>query len=46
MISMLSFDVYMKKQLVEALIDENSKIAKQAKEMNGSNKVKSDKDKK
>lgn len=46
MISMLSFDVYMKKQLVEALIDENSKIAKQAKEMNGSSKVKSDKDKK
>lgn len=38
LISMLSFDVYMKKQLIEALIDENEIILEREKEGKGKTK--------
>ncbi len=40
LISMLSFDVYMKKQLIEALIDENETLEREGKEREGRGKTK------
>lgn len=40
LISMLSFDVYMKKQLIETLIDENETLEREGKEREGRGKAK------